>query len=453
LALAIPTAVLVLSVIGARLDEAGRRVDAGAARVASAWLADRVGLLPEENRAGFLAEAGREMGAAVGLYDRERGFVPGAALAGVAAADVERALTGGIEELVVAGAPHQIATASLRAPLSRLSVVVALPRREGEPTRSETQARLGALAVLFLLAGGIFAAGLGLDAGHGLEALARRVAGAGRTPAGPVPDRTPEFDELWLAAARLERRLERPGGPEPSPEEGPADQGGGDLLTSVAQGLNRPLGRIVETTGWLLEGRSGELGPSQREDLLVIRQAGDRLLGLVGDLLDLTSLLEDDLRLEFEPVVLAEVAGEVLRAARGELKRKQLDLDLEAPDEPPLRVRGNRLRLWQVLTNLVSNGIKFTERGGVTVRIRRDPEAPGRVRLEVEDTGVGIPSLEQATVFDTFRQLGNRARGQRGAGLGLAICRRLVELHGGSIRVDSRPGSGARFVALLPEEP
>ncbi|HUT79384.1 MAG TPA: HAMP domain-containing sensor histidine kinase, partial [Polyangia bacterium] len=269
------------------------------------------------------------------------------------------------------------------------------------------------------------------------------------------PDVTPELGEIERAALRFEQRLAQRGVPGPgAPEAEPgASDGRGDLLTSVARGLHRPLQAIIERSQRLLEGRDGELASSQREDILVIRQAGDRLLGLVRELLDLTSLLEAGIQLTFEAVVLAEVAEEVIRSARGELKRKQIELHLDIAAGPPVVVRGDRQRLWQVLTNLVSNGIKFTERGSVTVRLGHAPESAGLALLEVEDTGVGIPSLDQVTVFDTFRQLSGRARGQRGAGLGLAICRRLVELHGGTIRVSSRPGQGARFAVLLPEEP
>ncbi len=455
-ALALPTAALVLAVIDARLDENQRRVDAGLARVASSWLADRVALLPEEGRAAFLAVAGRRMGALADLHDRETGFVPGSALAGVSAADLERVMSQDIEELTIDGVPHQVAAASLRAPLSRLSVVLAVPRLGSDAPRFATQARLGALAVLFLLAAAIFGACFGLDFGLGVEALGRRLDGAGGASdrAGGMPAAAPELGEVWLAASRLDRRLAIRRDLEPAARvESAAEGAGGDMLTSVAHDLHVPLRTIVDVTGQLLEGNDGDLEPTQREDLMVIRQAGDRLLGLVNELLDLTSLLEDGFCLEPEPVVLAEVAEEVIRAARGELKRKQIDLTLEVADGPPVRVHGDRRRLWQVLTNLVSNGIKFTERGGVSVRVGRDPEAQGMARLEVEDTGVGIPSLEQATVFETFRQIGGRARGQRGTGLGLAICRRLVELHGGTIRVSSRPGQGARFIVQLPEEP
>jgi signal transduction histidine kinase len=457
-ALALPTAALVLAVIDTRLDEGGRRLDAGLARVASSWLAERVALLPAESRAGFLDEAGRRMGARAGLHDRERGFAPGSALAGVAAADIERVLSQDIDELELAGLRHQAAAASLRSPLSHLSVVLAVPPCAAALPRAATQARLGVLALLFLLAAAVFGACFGLDFGLGLEALARRIgaADAAQVPAtGQPPAVTPEISEIESAVLRLEQRLALRDAPErgaPAVEPG-AVGGRGDLLTSVARGLHRPLETIVERAQRLLDGLDGELGPSQREDILVVRRAGDRLLDLVRELLDLTSLLEVGIRLELEPVAIAEVAEEVLRSARGELKQKPIDLTLEVAAGREVVVHGDRQRLWQVLTNLVSNGIKFTERGVVTVRVGRDPESTGMARLEVEDTGVGIPSLDQATVFQTFRQLGARARGQRGTGLGLAICRRLVELHGGTIRVSSRPGHGALFTVLLPEGP
>ena len=194
-----------------------------------------------------------------------------------------------------------------------------------------------------------------------------------------------------------------------------------------------------------------------------MRQADERLMGLVSDIVDLSSLISAELELDEEPVDLAALAEEVVSAARGQAQREkrsragelEVRLEREGEGEPGPFVRGDRRRLWQVLTNLVSNGVKFTERGAVVVRVGRDER--GLAVLRVEDTGVGISELDQSSVFETFRQLGGRARSKRGSGLGLAISRRLVEMHGGSIGVSSKIGRGTVFTVRLPaadpEEP
>ena len=159
-------------------------------------------------------------------------------------------------------------------------------------------------------------------------------------------------------------------------------------------------------------------------------------------------MLEDGLNLDFERVDMAELATDVIEVARGGIGKKPLTLELNARPDERAFVRGNRQRLWQAITNLVSNAIKFTESGGVNVRVSRQED--GSVMLVVEDTGVGIASLDQATVFDTFRQLGGRTGRKRGSGLGLAICKRLIELHDGKIRVSSVIGKGTKFTVILP---
>jgi signal transduction histidine kinase len=165
---------------------------------------------------------------------------------------------------------------------------------------------------------------------------------------------------------------------------------------------------------------------------------------------DLSSLVGGDLELDPDPVDLVQVAQEVTEAARGQLGKKPLEVVLEQGEpQGPVLVRGNRQRLWQVTTNLVSNAIKFTEKGAVTVRVGRDGE--GSALLEIEDTGVGISAMDQKSIFESFRQLGGRGGRKRGTGLGLAICRRLIEMHGGTIRVSSLLTQGSKFTVQLPE--
>jgi two-component system, sensor histidine kinase ChiS len=149
-----------------------------------------------------------------------------------------------------------------------------------------------------------------------------------------------------------------------------------------------------------------------------------------------------------EPVDLVEIAKEVVQTARGQLGKKSIDIVLDVAEPAPPKIPGSRRRLWQVLTNLMSNGIKFTDQGEVRVKLTEPLDTV--VKIEVSDTGMGIPPAEQKAIFDLFKQYGELSKRRRGTGLGLALCKQLIELHGGSIEVSSMVRKGSRFTVTLP---
>ena len=212
-----------------------------------------------------------------------------------------------------------------------------------------------------------------------------------------------------------------------------------ELLQAVGVELYRPLDAVVSLSDRLLSGRDGELLESQADDVRVLRKAATRLREMVEEILDLSNILTDEFVLEYQRVNLSEIARDVAEVARGQLGERRITLEVRADVEQVI-VAGNRRRLWQVVSNLVSNAIKFTDVGGVVMTVSRRED--GAAQLVVEDSGVGIADMDQASVFDTFRQLAGAGRRGRGSGLGLAICRRIVELHKGKIGVSSvnRPG-------------
>ena len=197
------------------------------------------------------------------------------------------------------------------------------------------------------------------------------------------------------------------------------------------------------------------LAPAQRDMVGRIRGAGQSLLAILDDVLDLSKIEAGQLRIEPRPfdlrALLANLDSLMGQAARA----KGLALRIEPPALPPGQLRGDGLRIEQILINLVSNAIKFTERGEVSVRVRTDEveEAQLRVHAEVRDTGIGIAPEAQARLFAPFTQAdAGIARRFGGTGLGLSICKRLVELMGGAIGVRSQPGLGSTFWFELPLE-
>lgn len=196
------------------------------------------------------------------------------------------------------------------------------------------------------------------------------------------------------------------------------------------------------------EARTGQALPPQVDEFLqAIRENTQKLLSLVNDLFDLSNLEVGSIRLDRTPVSLHEVVGRAAGKVQGMLAQKPvtLEMDLAADD---LAVQADPQRLEQVLDNLLSNAAKFTQEGAVTVRTRMRGDD---VVVEIEDTGVGIAPEYQAQLFSPFMQEDNRLnRRFEGTGLGLALVKRLLDLMGGRIEVDSTKGEGSCFRVLLP---
>jgi len=205
--------------------------------------------------------------------------------------------------------------------------------------------------------------------------------------------------------------------------------------------LNAVLGSLDLTRDWTLL-------PDQRDQLAMADEAGQALLQLIDNVLDLSRIEAGELTLHPEPTALGDVVARAVAVVRPLARAKGLDLQIELGPELPDRVLLDPLRLRQVLVNLAGNAVKFTDSG--QVRLRVEALSPGaacqRLRFSVEDTGIGIPKDRQARLFDEFSQAQDQgACHQGGAGLGLAISQRIVHLLGGRIAIDSEPGRGSRF--------
>jgi signal transduction histidine kinase len=219
------------------------------------------------------------------------------------------------------------------------------------------------------------------------------------------------------------------------------------FLQNVNHELRTPLTAIVGWTDLFEEGGVDE--PTLRRGLTQVRQSARLLLALIDDLLDLARLDRGTLTLDRRPVFLSEVIQRSLDTVRLMAEARGVVLILAPLPEPMPPIRADALRLQQVLWNLLANAIQFSPRlGRVVVRVEREPE---RYLVSVEDDGIGIPESELPHVFERFRQVdGSATRGHAGMGIGLALARSLVELHGGSIWASSVVGQGSRFTLALP---
>jgi PAS domain S-box-containing protein len=233
-----------------------------------------------------------------------------------------------------------------------------------------------------------------------------------------------------------------------------ANQLKSQFLANMSHELRTPLNAIMGFAEAIRDGVSGTPTAEQREFASDIYEAGHQLLGMINDILDLAKVEAGAMELMLGPCDLAAMIEEVIRVARGLARRK--DIELKADIEPrPLELTADVIKMKQILYNLLSNAIKFTGTGGlVTVRARLSKE---NVIVQVTDTGIGIAPEDIVTLFEEFRQIDSSlSRKHEGTGLGLALTKRLVELHGGEISVDSELGKGSTFTVtflrdLVPE--
>jgi two-component system, sensor histidine kinase len=222
-----------------------------------------------------------------------------------------------------------------------------------------------------------------------------------------------------------------------------------EFLATMSHEIRTPLNAMLGMAELL---SLSALDEEQRDDLATLRSSGDALLILINDLLDYSKIEAGRLELEDAPFDLRADLLQTLALYRPVAEQKGLSLIVRLPPELPTQVRGDSSRLRQVLGNLVSNALKFTADGEVTVQARTrslDAEAL-ELDLEVTDTGIGIPDAQVQRLFKAFTQVDasiNRKYG--GTGLGLAISSKLAEAMGGGITLSSRPGAGSRFTATV----
>ncbi len=228
-----------------------------------------------------------------------------------------------------------------------------------------------------------------------------------------------------------------------------------EFLANTSHELRTPLNGIIGIAESLLDGYGGDLSPQVRQNLDAIAQSGYRLTTLVNDILDFSQLKYQTLQLYRKPVELRSIVEVVLTLSQTTIGNKSIELRNEVDPNLPL-VDADENRLQQILYNLVGNAIKFTHRGQVTISSAIVPLADGdgdkrHIAITVADTGSGIAQDMLPHIFDSFQQGdGSHTRQYQGAGLGLAITKQLVNLHGGDITVDSKVGHGSKFTFTLP---
>jgi GAF domain-containing protein len=226
-----------------------------------------------------------------------------------------------------------------------------------------------------------------------------------------------------------------------------ASQHKSEFLANMSHELRTPLNAIIGFSEVLAEGMFGEVNEKQTEYLRDILESGQHLLSLINDILDLSKIEAGRMELELSDFDLPQAIVNALTLVRDRAARRSITLH-HAVDKRLGQVRGDERKVKQVLLNLLSNALKFTPEGG-RVDVRAGT-ADGLAEISVTDTGVGIAPEDQEVVFEEFRQVGTAAKKVEGTGLGLALSRKFIELHGGRIWVKSQVGAGSTFTFTLP---
>ncbi|EKD34047.1 MAG: GAF sensor signal transduction histidine kinase, partial [uncultured bacterium] len=219
------------------------------------------------------------------------------------------------------------------------------------------------------------------------------------------------------------------------------------FLASMSHELRTPLNSIIGFTGILLMGLTGELNPEQKKQLQMVKTNGQHLLSMINDILDISKIEAGKVFPEVEAFDLIALVKEVTGSFEPQIREKRLTLHSRLSAR--IKMRSDRRRIKQILMNLMSNAVKYTEEGRIDIAVRKLQD--DRLEVKVSDTGIGMSKENMKRLFQPFQQVGMElTKSFEGTGLGLYLSQKLANLLGGEIVVESQPGKGSVFTAILP---
>jgi signal transduction histidine kinase len=220
------------------------------------------------------------------------------------------------------------------------------------------------------------------------------------------------------------------------------------FIASMSHELRTPLNSIVGFTGILLMGMVGELNEEQKKQLTMVKTSAGHLLSLINDVIDVSKIEAEKIRLTIEEFDLSRVVKEVKDSFAGAAEEKALKLSAEMPNKAP--VKSDERRIKQIIINLVGNAVKFSDKGGIRIKVIR---SGGKAEVSVKDTGVGIKNEDMGRLFRQFSRILVEGQPlQEGTGLGLYLSQKLALVLGGEIKAESEFGKGSEFTLTLPLE-
>lgn len=226
-----------------------------------------------------------------------------------------------------------------------------------------------------------------------------------------------------------------------------------EFLANMSHELRTPLNSILLLSRLLAENNEKTLNEEQVEFASVIQNSGQGLLALIDEILDLSKIESGKMEMDYFSVSLSDVAEDINSLFKTIAKEKKLELNISLGQKLPATIETDKARLEQILKNLISNSLKFTSKGSVSLQIITHPEKENTISFIVKDTGIGIAPEKQNLIFEAFQQAdGSTKRKYGGTGLGLSISRELAKLLGGEITLESTPGEGSTFTLFLPHK-
>lgn len=446
-------AAIAIGVVGSRHLEQTTHVYArDQAELLAGTLAARLGKLTPSNYLDTLQLASQKTGAEYLLVSKRGDVVHDLSLGAPKRDALLKMLSDGAGDAIRPEGRTRFSVRPIGDLPEALSVIVLVRMPERAEHGSLLASALIALATLLIGVAATVAFAVSRDATRDVDYLAWRVREMARVraePAGePIPVRSIDevgtlslaFNDLvgrFSAAERIYR--------EDLARASKADSDRAAFLAAVSHELRSPLNAILGFADVLAEEVDGPLSPSAKEEVDQIRDSGAHLLELINDILEFSALEGGQLKLSKKAVDLAQIASEVVRELTITVGEKPVAVRVSA-DEPVV-TEADPKRVRQILTNLVSNAIKFTERGEVVVTVGIDRHV---AFVRVLDTGPGIPHNERLRIFEEYKQTQGERERKRGTGLGLAIANRLVQLHDGHIGLESDVGKGSTFTISLP---
>ncbi|WP_437673264.1 sensor histidine kinase [Sorangium sp. So ce131] len=429
------------------------------AEVLAATLAARLRGTAETERTEILGQAARRASSEILLVEPSGRVLVNESFGAPAQADIVQMLTQGQGDTSTSHGRFQYSVRPLHPPLSHLSVITFVSAPSPPPDSIALGNAVAALTTLLLGVAVAVALSFTKAARDDVDYLRERITAMARghgesastTDAiqiEPVPIRS--LDQVGLLTAAFNLLITRFAAAERSyladlQQASVMDRERSAFLAGLSHELRTPLNAILGFAHVLESEVDGPLSQDAREALSVIRQSGEHLRTLIDDILDLSALETGKLQLSRRAVNVRVLVEQVMREASPAARDKPVELHVTG--ERTLLAHADPRRVRQILTNLVSNAVKFTARGSVTVHIARR----GRyAAIVVQDTGPGIPPEETTAVFEEYRQTGDVRSRRAGTGLGLSIARRLVLMHGGTIQLESELGRGSTFTITLP---
>ncbi|MBA7484337.1 Adaptive-response sensory-kinase SasA [subsurface metagenome] len=311
-----------------------------------------------------------------------------------------------------------------------------------EETLRETRKRIFGVAIVVLIIGFIGAIILAQMMTRPIKQMAKgaQLIGQGKLDTTIVVKSKDELGSLARDLNKMSSQLKE------------IDQMKSDFLASVTHELRSPLTSLRMYIDLFLKGATGELTEKAKKFLTIMNGSNKRLSRFIDDLLDMAKIERGKMEVKKEPLEILPIVSEIAQLMKPQSDEKNIEMTMDIPDNLPLvLIDGDRTR--QIITNLLSNSIKFTpEKGKISVKIQDEKE---HLQVSINDTGVGIPPDKIRRIFDKFeqvREVRERIKGPKGTGLGLAIVKSLVEAQGGKIRVESEVGKGSTFYFTLPKQ-